>query len=163
MMDSLENLSLKDPKISLKSFYGVRIDTEQLNSIFRPLLPTSFDFGKSTPPHLLLDVAVKSQMARSKEQSKAGVCLRPAIENLGRLWYRELQHVDVSGDQGSRGLAFFIGFTTDEATRMAVLRFCFHLRISSAYPLIGKMFRSYRHTGFSFRHYLHFEIPFSPI
>ena len=97
---------------------------------------------------------MKCQMARSKEQSEAGVCLRPAIENLGRLWYRELiqelerqpqitttlittylsgflhrlQVVVVSNesnDEGSRGLAFFSGFTIDETTRTVVLRFQF--------------------------------------
>ena len=90
-------------------------------------------------------------MVRSKEQNKAGVCLRPTIENLSRLWYRELiqelerqpqitaslitihlsgflhrlRHVDVNDDEGGRGLAFFIDFTIDEATRTAVLRFRF--------------------------------------
>jgi hypothetical protein len=86
----LEKLLLENAKISPNSFYGVRIDTAQLNSMFRPLLPSDFNFGKSAPPHRLLDIAMKCQMARSKEQSKAGISLRPAIENLGRLWYREL-------------------------------------------------------------------------
>jgi hypothetical protein len=149
-MVSLKNLLLEDPKIH-KSFYGVMIDTERLNFIFQPLLPSGFDFSKSAPPHLLLDVAMKCQMARIKEQSKVDVCLLPAIKNLRRLWYRELiqelerqpqitttliriylsgflhrlQVVDVSSDKGSRGLAFFSGFIINKATRTVVLRFRF--------------------------------------
>jgi hypothetical protein len=56
---SLENLLLEDLKIRPQSFYRVRINTERLNSMFRPLLPSGFDFSKNAQPHLLLDIIIK--------------------------------------------------------------------------------------------------------